>query len=121
MPSASASFSANCTGSFGVLMPTRSVVTSGFGNVPGAVDAVAAADVAGAVDGVAAPPHAAMTAEPTTSDRNVREKPLMRTTPPNDLTSGPGRKCNRRTDTSSTISPESDALDARQRDNDRVR
>src|ERR1043166_5098498 len=94
MPSASASFSANCTGSVGVLMPMRSVVTSGFGSVPGAVDAVVAADAAVAGDAVDVPPppHAAMTAEPTMSDRNAREKRLMRTTPPNDWPSeGQGR------------------------------
>src|SRR5688572_29379395 len=100
MPSASASFSANCTGSFGVLTPTRSVVTSGFGSVPGAALAVAAAAVPAVGDAVvgAPPPQAAATRPDTTRSVNrTREREDMRNTSqppdPGRLTSG---ECNRR-------------------------
>src|SRR5688500_18259195 len=98
MPSASASFSANCTGSFGVLIPTRSVVTSGFGSVPGAALAVAAPPAVGDAVAGAPPPHAAATRPDRT--RNVNKtrlsEDICNTSQPPDpgrLTSG---ECNPR-------------------------
>jgi len=61
MPSASASFSANCTGSFGVLMPMRTDACSGFGNSPAAGDGCTEAPVVGDAVVVPPPPHAIAT------------------------------------------------------------
>jgi hypothetical protein len=55
-------------------MPMRSVVTSGFGSVPGAVVAVACVEAAGVGEAVdVPPPHAAaMRPAPKVTARNTR-------------------------------------------------
>src|SRR4029079_7251458 len=122
MPSVSASFSAYWTGSFGVLMPMRSVVTSGFGSSPDGAVAVAPVDGWTVGDGVAPRPHAAATSAAAAIGRASarRNRLLIGSTPPKMPLSEHDQMYASQAERS-TICPILDALRGRGRTADRVR